>query len=729
MIEKDDNSKSGIAIKITISFFIILLFFGISIVSFSRNILEKELLAGGVSYELLANALNSYILFSTAIIIFVILFSCVAAYFIVHAINRPIKKLEKAALEFSNGNFDYKTKVQTNDEWTILADSFNKAGEEIQKLRKIEKNYNIKLENEVETKTSELKNLLKGVEFDKDEMNKQRAAILNILEDTYEAQQSIKDTNVSLESRQKELEAIAELSKKLSMKIGIDGIMNTVREFVGNFLDFNSICFYIFSDNKNIKVVKRFLNKKTGINVLRGSEKVIADFLHSENKNEKKEDIEKSFQEALAVNPKDKIVPGGNFEDFEIRTYKLVSGGNIMGAFCLLVEKNKLNKDVDRILNTVSSAVSVAIAGVRAFNVSERSKTESLVYSLSNGIIMYDENQRVVLVNPAANLLTGIKTDGTGMDNFLNAAKAQNVDFSHYLSRAIKQGEYSHVEVLNINESYFEVFINPVTDAVRKRFGAALIIHDITQIKLIDRMKTEFVSVASHQLRTPLTAIKLFTEMLIGKEVGELNKDQQEYLENVYESTERMVRLVNDLLNVTRIESGRLSINPEPTEVNKFLKSVISEANPLARLKKISIDFKVKGKIPVINLDVNLVRQVFHNLITNAIRYSGQKNGRIKITLEKRDAKNILISIGDNGIGIPEKVQKRIFEKFYRADNAVKVATEGTGLGLYVSKMIIEQSDGKIWFESKQGKGTVFFVRLPVKGMKKIEGERGLAIS
>jgi len=729
MIEKDDNLKSGIAIKITISFFIILLLFGIVIVSFSKIILKKELLAGGADQELLAETLNSFTLFSTSIITFVILFSCVAAYFIVHIINRPIKKLEKAAREFSNGNFNYRINVHTSDEWTVLADSFNDAGEEVKKLRKNEKDYNLKLENEVETKTSELKKLLKGVEFDKDEMDKQRAAILNILEDTYDAQQNIKDTNTSLQNRQKELEAIAELSKKLSMKIDIDGMMATVREFVGNFLDFNCLGFYIFSDDKNVKVVRRFLNKKTGVNVLNGLEEIMSDFLSQENKKEKKEEIEKSFKEALFGEQKSKIILGGNFDDFEVRTFKLVSGGNAMGAFCLLAEKNKLNKDIDRILNTISSAVSVAIAGARAYNVSERSKTESLIYSLSNGIIMYDEHQKVALVNPAASLLTGVKPDGTGMDAFLSSAKVQNVDFSYYLKEAIKNGKYSHVETLNINESYFEVFINPVTDAVKKRFGAALIIHDITQIKLIDRMKTEFVSVASHQLRTPLTAIKLFTEMLIGKEVGELNKDQQEYLENVYESTERMVRLVNDLLNVTRIESGRLSINPEPTDLSKFLKSVISEANPLARLKKIAIDFNSKGKIPVINLDVNLVRQVFHNLITNAIRYSGQKNGRIKISLKKHNAKNVLISISDNGIGIPENVQKRIFEKFYRADNAVKVATEGTGLGLYVSKMIIEQSDGEIWFESKPGKGTTFFVKLPTKGMKKIEGERGLAIS
>lgn len=570
--------------------------------------------------------------------------------------------------------------------------------------------------------------ILEDMESDKREMNRQRAAILNILEDAYEAQENIKEANKDLENRQKELEAIAELSKRLSTKIDIDEIMETVYEYVKKFIDFNCLSFYIYADKKNSKTISHFFNKKIGENILNKFWNSAIDSISKYDKQEKREDIEKSFKESFKKDRR-MIVAKDNEDKYELKIFKLSSGGLVLGFVCLLAEKNDFFEDSLRALDTIMSAASVSISGVRAQSVSEHSKTESLIYSLSNGVVMYDDALRVVLVNPAANIFTGARSDGTGMEDFLKSFGENREDLNFYLNKAIKKGEYSHIDVINIDDSFFEIFINPVVDTTNKRFGAALIIHDITQIKLIDKMKTEFVSVASHQLRTPLTAIKLFTEMLVRKDVGELNNDQEEYLNNIYESTERMVRLVNDLLNVTRIESGRLGITPEPTDLNKFLKNIIAEAKPLAKTNKAVITYNCVGKIPIVNLDVNLVRQVFHNLSTNAIRYSRPKNGKIEIVLKKDGSKNILVSVRDNGIGIPANFQKRIFEKFYRADNAIKVATEGTGLGLYVSKMIIEQSGGKIWFESKAGKGTTFYVKLPVRGMKKIEGEKGLAIS
>jgi signal transduction histidine kinase len=190
-----------------------------------------------------------------------------------------------------------------------------------------------------------------------------------------------------------------------------------------------------------------------------------------------------------------------------------------------------------------------------------------------------------------------------------------------------------------------------------------------------------------------------------------------------------MVRLVNDLLNVTRIESGRLRVFPEPTNVEKLVNSVLAEAKPLAKLKKVTIDFEVKTIFSEILLDKNLFRQCVHNLITNAIRYSKQKSGKVKIVLNRNNKKYFTISVSDNGIGIPKESQGRIFEKFFRADNAIKTVTEGTGLGLYLIKMIVTQSNGEVWFDSKVGKGTTFFIKLPVSGMKKKKGEQGFAFS
>jgi two-component system phosphate regulon sensor histidine kinase PhoR len=274
------------------------------------------------------------------------------------------------------------------------------------------------------------------------------------------------------------------------------------------------------------------------------------------------------------------------------------------------------------------------------------------------------------------------------------------------------------------------MFFTPVRDNQKKIVGCALIFHDITHLKEIDKMKNDFVSVASHQLRTPLTAIRLFIDMLVRGQVGALNKEQAEYLDNVLQSTDRMVGLVNDLLNVTRIESGRLRVSPQPTNIINFLEGIISESQPVAASRKQKIVFaKDNFKLPLVPIDHNLLRQVIHNLITNAIRYSPEGTGVISVKVENKNSQTFTISVKDNGIGIPEEKKYRMFEKFFRADNAVKISTEGTGLGLYVSKMIVESSGGRIWYESEMNKGTTFFVEMPTSGMIVKETERGLAIS
>jgi len=195
-------------------------------------------------------------------------------------------------------------------------------------------------------------------------------------------------------------------------------------------------------------------------------------------------------------------------------------------------------------------------------------------------------------------------------------------------------------------------------------------------------------------------------------------------LESIYQSTERMVLLVNDLLSLSRLESGRLKVDPRQMDINKFVKNIISEVLPVAKAKKVNIEFSPDETLPSVALDPNLMRQVVHNLLTNAIRYTeGSTKAFVAVSVGK-PKNDFVIRIKDNGIGIPEEVKSRIFEKFYRADNAVKANTEGTGLGLYVSKMIVESSNGKIWFESEKGKGATFYVTLPAKGMSRKEGEK-----
>lgn len=248
---------------------------------------------------------------------------------------------------------------------------------------------------------------------------------------------------------------------------------------------------------------------------------------------------------------------------------------------------------------------------------------------------------------------------------------------------------------------------------------------DITKQKELDRAKGEFISLVSHQLRTPLTAIRLFTEMLVAGQVGKLTEEQQDYIEKVDISTKRMIQLVGDILNISRVELGRLKIEPVATEVNKLIQSHIEEIKPLAANKNVKIKFKPVAKLPQLSIDRLLFGQIVHNLMTNAVRYSHDKKGIVTIAFTKQND-GYLLSVKDNGIGIPQEAQSHIFQRFYRANNAIKIEGEGTGLGLYLVKLITEASGGKVWFESSEGKGTTFYIKIPNIGMKPKQGDKSL---
>jgi len=371
----------------------------------------------------------------------------------------------------------------------------------------------------------------------------------------------------------------------------------------------------------------------------------------------------------------------------------------------------------------------------------ESRNLSAILSSMGEGLIIVDKQLKITLMNQVAGVLLRVApADGMSKDVhelFTFFQKGQQIPPEDSpISRAIRDMSTVKVKLeydffcKNKAGQLFPIEITVTSPPQYGNVGGVIIFSDVTREKEVDRMKTEFVSIASHQLRTPLTAIRLFVEMLMNQEAGKLNAKQKLYIDNVYESTERMIHLVNDLLNVSRLEAGRLKIEPMPTQLEDFIQRIINEAAPLGESKKCKIILeKPKTKLEKISIDPALLRQVIDNLVMNAIRYSPLNQCDIVVKVEKR-SRDYLISVQDAGIGVPKVDHPRVFERFYRADNARKAAAEGSGLGLYVVKMIIEASGGKIWFESPPSgkkKGTIFYVSIPSKGMEERKGERSLA--
>ncbi|MFA6131698.1 MAG: PAS domain S-box protein [Patescibacteria group bacterium] len=240
------------------------------------------------------------------------------------------------------------------------------------------------------------------------------------------------------------------------------------------------------------------------------------------------------------------------------------------------------------------------------------------------------------------------------------------------------------------------------------------VIRDISKAKELDKLKTDFISTASHQLRTPLTGIKWFTELLLNKKAGALTEKQTDFLQQVHLSNERMVKLVDDLLSVAHIDSSeKFRIVNKKEDLMKIIREGIVNLEGMAESKKIKI-IEEEGCPPhlIVSIDREKISQVFQNIVSNAIKYSPEKS-IIKVDCELKE-KEVVFSCSDHGVGIPKHQQNKVFQRFFRADNIMGTET-GTGLGLYIAKNIVERHKGKIWFKSIEGKGTTFYVLLPIK--------------
>ncbi|MBI4250717.1 GAF domain-containing sensor histidine kinase [Candidatus Uhrbacteria bacterium] len=244
------------------------------------------------------------------------------------------------------------------------------------------------------------------------------------------------------------------------------------------------------------------------------------------------------------------------------------------------------------------------------------------------------------------------------------------------------------------------------------------------ELQKVDKMKSEFISIASHQLRTPLTATKWALEFLAKGKKGKLTKQEAETIHDLRTSNDRLIKLVNELLNVSRLEESRVRIDPKSTDVTELLKGLVHEFMPIAEKMKQKI-VEQYDHLPLINLDEGLITKSLHNFISNGIKYN-KEGGTFIITAKKR-GKEALLTFQDHGIGIPKAEQPNIFKKFYRATNASASHTEGTGLGMYIAKSAIELSGGSVRFESVEGKGTTFYVSLPLSGSPAREGEKSLS--
>jgi PAS domain S-box-containing protein len=330
--------------------------------------------------------------------------------------------------------------------------------------------------------------------------------------------------------------------------------------------------------------------------------------------------------------------------------------------------------------------------------------------SVPDLIAILDPKHKIVRVNKAMAERLGTIPDkcvGLNCYNCVHNADSPIANCPH--SRTLVDGKehIAEVEEKNLGGTFL-VSTTPFFGENGELAGSVHVARDITERKKIEKAKDEFISLASHQLRTPLSSIALSSELLLRGAAGKIDSSQKDYVQEIFKATKRMTLLVSNLLNVSRVEMGNFQTRLESLDAVSAIQEIVKGLAPLAAEKNLRIEQNIENDIPLINFDANSFGIIFENILSNAIRYT-PVGGNISIEM-KKDKSSILLSVVDTGCGIPEKQKSKIFSKSFRAENAKEISSEGAGLGLYMAQIAAERGGAKIWFESEEGKGMTFFV-------------------
>lgn len=354
----------------------------------------------------------------------------------------------------------------------------------------------------------------------------------------------------------------------------------------------------------------------------------------------------------------------------------------------------------------------------------ERDLVGAIISSMAEGLLLVDTGYRIMLMNPVAQRLLGVgekKIIGKDVWSAIQIFKGDKKLSPEDLPIAKIFAEGKPVKI-GLEENIFfetpsgkrfpaEVLMAPL---LRRGVTAMVVIfRDITESKALDESKSSFISTASHQLRTPLGVIRWYSEMLSDEDVGHLNKNQKDFAERIHRATIRMIETIKLLLMMARMESGVEGEVKKETDVAKFTKEILAGLEVEASKKSLTMNFHAASDLPKADIDNSMLDQAITNLVSNSIHYT-DIGGVINIDISVSDPATLLFKVEDNGIGIPLNAREKLFQKFFRAENAAIKIPDGSGLGLAVVKSLVLHWGGKVWFESKEKEGTTFYFTIPI---------------
>ncbi len=343
----------------------------------------------------------------------------------------------------------------------------------------------------------------------------------------------------------------------------------------------------------------------------------------------------------------------------------------------------------------------------------DKKQTDAVIRSVAEGLLVVDAQGKVVMMNPAAERLLGVsKKDkiGKSVDDSLRDEQLLS------LVKDSKDKEGKEIELLSRNNETnrtIRASSAVIENENGQTVGMVSVLSDITKQKEIDRLKASFVANVTHELRTPLVSIDKAIAFLLGSTAGKLSENQQQFLSIASRNCKRLSLLINDLLDLSKLEAGKMNIHRAPSAIGTVISDSIEGLNAWASAKSVAILNKAQPNLPSVNVDPDKIIQVLNNLIGNAIKFT-PNNGTITVEAKLNNDREIIVSVQDTGCGIPQNELVKVFDKFYQTGERVATDVSGTGIGLSIAKEIVELHGGKIWVESPDGQGARFSFTVPL---------------
>jgi PAS domain S-box-containing protein len=345
----------------------------------------------------------------------------------------------------------------------------------------------------------------------------------------------------------------------------------------------------------------------------------------------------------------------------------------------------------------------------------EQKETEAVIHSIAEGLVVVNAQGAVIMMNPAAEKLLGVSKENKIGKPLLDNLKEEELVSLVKSSPGREDREIELISQLDETKRIIRASTAVIENKDGQTVGMVSVLSDITRQKSLEQLKSDFVATVSHELRTPLVAIDKSISMILGKEAGELSATQEQFLSIAQNNLKRLTRLINDLLDLDKLEQKKTELKPEKISIESAINECIETLNTWAKTKSVTIKKKIQEGLPEVNIDPSKINQVLTNLLGNAVKFT-PSNGDIFVEARLSEDKSaIQVSVEDTGVGIAKEDIPKVFNKFYQAGERVSTDISGTGIGLSIAKEIVELHGGRIWVESEKDNGAKFIFTIPLK--------------